>query len=204
MELLRSYDSDERSSEDCRSFQEALGEKEVRSVYLITYSQANLDLFPTREEFASAVVKSFAKCNANILQWSVLQLWKPQKIRNTLPSICEAWSQSTLAVVEGVFAQWVRDNRSSKHHNYYSAWTYVTKEDENFIESVGHPDLKNAGEPKTTAASRARRNNKRKRNAASENHDDGDDQDGDDDKDTDSRASRRSTSTRKRKRLTAF
>ena len=59
MELLRSYGS----------FQEALGEKEVRSVYLITYSQANLDLFPTREEFASAVVKSSAKCNANILQW---------------------------------------------------------------------------------------------------------------------------------------
>ena len=44
----------------------SLGEKEVRSVY---YSHANLDLFPTREEFASAVVKSFAKCNANILQW---------------------------------------------------------------------------------------------------------------------------------------
>ena len=42
MELLRSYDSDETSSEDCGSFQEALGEKEVRSVYLITYSQANL------------------------------------------------------------------------------------------------------------------------------------------------------------------
>ena len=56
MELLQSYDSDETSSEDCGSFQEALGEKEVRSVYLITYSQANLGLFPTREEFASAVV----------------------------------------------------------------------------------------------------------------------------------------------------
>ena len=51
------------------SFQEALGEKEVRSVYLITYSQANLDLFPTWEEFVSEVVKSSAKCNANILQW---------------------------------------------------------------------------------------------------------------------------------------
>ena len=56
MELLQSYNSDETSSEDCGSFQEALGEKEVRSVYLITYSQASLDLFPTREEFASAVV----------------------------------------------------------------------------------------------------------------------------------------------------
>ena len=31
MELLRSYNSDETFSEDCGSFQEALGEKEVRS-----------------------------------------------------------------------------------------------------------------------------------------------------------------------------
>ena len=68
MELLWSCDSEETSSEDCESFQEALGEREVRSVYLITYSQANLDLFPTREEFASAVIKSFAKCNVKIVQ----------------------------------------------------------------------------------------------------------------------------------------
>ena len=57
----------------------------------------------------------------------------------------------------------INANYSSKHHNYYSAWTYVTKEDENFIESAGHPDLKNASEPKTSAASRAKRNNKHKR-----------------------------------------
>jgi len=48
----------------------------------------------------------------------------------------------------------INANYSSKHHNYYSAWTYVTKEDENFIESAGHPDLKNAGKLKTSAASR--------------------------------------------------
>ena len=48
MDFLQSYNSDETFSEDCGSFQEALGEKEVRSIYLTTYSQANLDLFPTR------------------------------------------------------------------------------------------------------------------------------------------------------------
>ena len=30
---------------------------------------------------------------------------------------------------------------SSLHRNYYSAWQYVTKEDEEFIESVNHPDF---------------------------------------------------------------
>ena len=63
-------------------------------------------------------------------------------------------------------------------------------------------DFKNAGEPKTSAACRAKRNNKRKRNAANENRGAEDDQDSD--KHTDSRTSRRSASTRKRKRLTTF
>ena len=85
-----------------------------------------------------------------------------------------------------------------------SASTYVTKEDENFIESAGHPDLKNASEPKTSAAIRVKRNNKHTRKAANENHGDEDDQESDDDKDTDMRTSRRSASIRKRKRLTTF
>ena len=76
-------------------------------------------------------------------------------------------------------------NYSSKHHNYYSARTHVAKEDENFIESAGHLDLKNTGEPRTSATSCAKWNNKRKRNAVNENHDDEDDQDSDNDKDND-------------------
>ena len=160
-------------------------------------------LFPTREEFTSAVVKSFAKCYANILQWCCSRESHKQSGKHYHLSVKLDHNQRWLSSNEFLRNEYgINANYASKHHNYYSAWTYVTKEDENFIESAGHPDLKNAGEPKTSAASRARWNNKRKRNAANENHDDEDDQDGDDNKDTDSRASRRSTSTRKRKRLT--
>ena len=42
---------------------------------------------------------------------------------------------------------------SSKHCNYYTAWAYVTKEDGSFLESPDHPDLTNAGPPRTMAAS---------------------------------------------------
>ena len=31
---------------------------------------------------------------------------------------------------------------SNRHHNYYSAWRYVTKSDESYEESEGIPDLK--------------------------------------------------------------
>jgi len=42
------------------------------------------------------------------------------------------------------------------HTNYYSAWLYTTKEDEDFIQSAGHPDLGNSGPPRIMAASQVR------------------------------------------------
>ena len=48
------------------------------------------------------------------------------------------------------------DHFSNRHTNYYSAWLYTTKEDEDFIQSAGHPDLGNSGPPRTMAASQAR------------------------------------------------
>ena len=32
-------------------------------------------------------------------------------------------------------------NISDIHRNYFSAWKYVTKQDKEFVESPGHPDL---------------------------------------------------------------
>jgi len=39
---------------------------------------------------------------------------------------------------------------SSLHYNYYSAWKYVTKEDEHVLQSDKHPELWNSKEPKTS------------------------------------------------------
>ena len=69
MDLLRACDNKESSSEGSESLCGVLGGKEVRRVYLLTYSQANLDLFLSSKEFALAVIKSFTKCNAKILHW---------------------------------------------------------------------------------------------------------------------------------------
>ena len=41
---------------------------------------------------------------------------------------------------------------SDLHYNYYSAWKYVTKEDEHVLESNGHPNLWNSKAPKTSTA----------------------------------------------------
>ena len=60
---------------------------------------------------------------------------------------------------------------SSIHRNYYSAWQYVTKEDEEFIESVNHPDLANGKPPNTTSASIANTAGRRKRSVSRERGD---------------------------------
>ena len=44
-------------------------------------------------------------------------------------------------------------NFSGNHSNYYCAWKYVTKQDQMYVESLGHPDLRTASTPQTTQAS---------------------------------------------------
>ena len=41
--------------------------RSVRKVYLITYSQVNKELFPTRRSFLDAILQSFNDCN--VVQW---------------------------------------------------------------------------------------------------------------------------------------
>ncbi len=48
---------------------------------------------------------------------------------------------------------------SNAHHNYFSAWQYVTKSDTNYEESEGHPDLRNGYRPRTYNASVSKRRN---------------------------------------------
>ena len=50
----------------------------------------------------------------------------------------------------------IRDDFSSNHCNYYSAWRFVTKEDVAYCQSEDHPDLINTLEPRTALASQAK------------------------------------------------
>ena len=137
--------------------QETLLHREVRSVYLITYSQADLDKFPTRDSFARTVVRAFDETRsglADIVQW-----------------VCSQERHSSggthyhMAVKLSHARRWLRvrnyldDNHSiqvnfsSVHSNYYSAWRYTTKEDSEYVQSVNHPDLVNSAPPRTQEAS---------------------------------------------------
>ena len=51
---------------------ESLGIRQQRQDYFLTYSRANVSLFPTRDSFASAVVNAFETTTvAKVLHWVV-------------------------------------------------------------------------------------------------------------------------------------
>ena len=73
MELLSQYVSSGSQSE---SSLDELQPAKVRSVYLITYSQADLSIFPDRQSFADAVCEAVLNCEGpktKVIQWTCCQ-----------------------------------------------------------------------------------------------------------------------------------
>ena len=196
MDSLQCYNSNSSSSSE----DECLTEREFRSVYLVTYSQADVAKFPTRKVFARAIVESFSTGTAKVVQWVCCQ----EKHR-------KGGYHYHLAIKLDRNQRWMMSKRhlqrtcgitvhySSRHHNYYSAWLYVTKSDREFKESSGHPDLRNRGEPRTEEASR-RRTQSARRAEDTEQGEDGDESQSNSDSETDGN---KSNNPRKR-RLSAF
>ncbi len=150
-----------------RSFKMASNEldpRQVRTVYLITYSRADVRRFPTREVFSDAVLQAFGNTSTRVLQWVCCQeqhedggphfhmAVKLDKLQRWLTVKRDLENRHEIVV-----------NFSAHHVNYYTAWQYVTKEDSLFIESPGHPVLGNP--PNTQAALEAltQRPHKRRR-----------------------------------------
>ena len=147
------------SSQSSTSGEGNLAVREVRRVYLITYSQADTTKVPSRERFAEMVLEGFELrnvCDSAGEQWAcclehhrtggvhfhmAIKLSKPRR-----------W----LSIRQLIYArQEINVNFSNRHVNYFSAWRYVTKEDCDVLMSANHPDLWNTAPPATTGASEA-------------------------------------------------
>ena len=87
MDLLRDYVSDSNLYDEVEyvgqhdalkttNAKEEINVRSVRKVYLITYSQADVERFPTRDSFVQAVLYAFHDSPANIIQWHGVVVWK--------------------------------------------------------------------------------------------------------------------------------
>ena len=127
-------------------------------MYLITYSQADKSKIPTRTSFAEAVLKAFDGGSAKVLHWCCSQ--ESHKKSGVHYHMClkldrnQRWLRAKNFLHEHYR---ISVHFSSVHANYYTAWRYVTKEDENSVQSEGHPDLNDSKGPSTSKAHMANR-----------------------------------------------
>lgn len=136
---------------------EQLRAQSVRQVYLITYSQADIQKFPTRRSFAESVIAAFSHTGLPVKQWVCCRERHRREGQHYHMAVKLERMRRWLAVKSFLHDKHgITVHFSNAHNNYYSAWKYVTKEDEDVIESSDHPDLWNLKAPKTTMASEKR------------------------------------------------
>ena len=171
MEFVHGYNSTSDTSGECSNeSNDELYQNQSRSVYLVTYSQANKEEIPTHAFFAHALVKSFEHVGAEVIQWCCSE--KNHEEGGTHYHVAMKLKRVTRWIGSKKYLKerhGITVHYSNRHHNYYSAWRYVTKSDESYEESEGHPDLKNNGKPKTSKASETVKENGRKRRSKSVN-----------------------------------
>ena len=118
------------------------------SVYLLTYSRADLEKIPNRNAFARVVNEAFNEVNfAKIQHWVVSEelhkegddIQRPKHFHMALKlNKRMRWSRVRQFLESH---NDIRVNFSDKHTTYYSAYQYVTKEDKEFVISEQHPPL---------------------------------------------------------------
>lgn len=123
-----------------------------RRQYLVTYSQADLTKFPSRESFSDALVSAFNGSGKVVAEYWACCLEEHENTSgyhyhaSVKLSGPKRWDpvKRKLKADHGITV-----NFSEKHENYYSAYKYVTKKDREIFKSANHPDLDNIGSPVT-------------------------------------------------------
>ena len=132
----------------------------VRKTYLITYSQADLKRFPTRESFGKCVVEAFSlgKTKSRLLHWVCSQeAHKDGKKHYHVALKFDSNVRWKAAKVYMYNNKGISVHFSDKHYGYYAAYNYAVKYDKEPFLSPGHPNLPDAKYPKTKICSQALR-----------------------------------------------
>lgn len=149
------------------------GNEPRRQTYLITYSQADLSIVPTRESFAEIWVNAFGGPNA-VKHWACCM--ESHEDGNPHYHLALKLMQRTRWVekknrVEAAYPG-LKCHFKEFHTCYEDAFEYIKKEDEDYVVSDSHPYLLNR--PRTAKATESRMNNSRQTNEE-EDEDSGED-----------------------------
>jgi len=142
-----------------------------RRTYLVTYAQADITKFPTRESFGNMIASHFNAGTSKVkTEYWACCLEKHQDggshyhLSLKLNGV-KKWHQVKCNInrEENIVVHF-----SSKPSYYIAAYRYITKEDENVYHSEGHPNLENMNSPPTKNCTLAYREKKRLQRANSD------------------------------------
>ena len=139
--------------------------------YLVTYSQANLDLFPTRESFGEAVAEEF-NCGSGVVKVDYWACCREPHANGGFHYHCSlklTGSKKWVGVRNRLSLKYnIQVNFSDKHDFYLSSYRYVCKSDNDVFHSEGHPiDLLSASSPISKRGTQVSKENARKRRSES-------------------------------------
>ena len=131
-------------------------QSQPRTVYLVTYSKADVLKIQSRKQFAEIVAEQFNRNGNIVLQWaSSVELHREEGVHYHLAIKLKAGRRFKQVKQNIHDSHGINLDFSEWHDNYYSAYTYATKFDSHFETSEGHPVLFNP--PRTAAATSSKR-----------------------------------------------
>ena len=153
-------------------FTQQLGERQSRRVYLITYSQADLEKVKDCKKFSNCILEAFAQNESTCI---------PEHWSCCMEEHQDGGKHYHLAIKLNVSKRWkavknyvtkkcgISLHFSDKHHGYHVAFKYVCKNKPftEVLHSPGHPNLQEIGSPKTKRGMKQFSENAKRRSLSS-------------------------------------
>ena len=136
-----------------------------RRTYLVTYSQADLNKFPTRQSFGQMLETQFnaGVGKAKVSHWACCLEEHTNKGLHYHVSLKLTAPKKWLKVKNAIMKEHkITVHFSDNHDNYIAAYRYVCKTDDEVVHSLGHPHLSEVGSPKTKNATKAYRESRKR------------------------------------------
>ena len=148
-------------NDDIDFTQNSLQKRASRRTYLITCSQVNRVVFPTRESFGNCVAECFDSGSGKVKveHWACCLEHHQDGGEHYHMSVKLSGPKRWLSIKNQIF-----ENHgavlhfSESHDNYYTAYKYICKTDVDVFKSFNHPNLDNIGSPKTKTCIKSYRN----------------------------------------------
>ena len=136
-----------------------------RRTYLVTYSQADLNKFPTWQSFGKMLEEHFnaGSGKAKVSHWACCLEEHQDKGLHYHVSLKLTAPKKWLRIKNSIMKDHnVSVHFSDNHDNYIAAYRYVCKTDDHVFHSLSHPDLNEIGSPKTKNSTKAYRESRKR------------------------------------------